>query len=163
MADRPVPVTVGRSRRAEPAGTLGRALGDAAAETLSHLIDVVDREDRLESGTGRFRRELSSDERSRRRTVEEAVLRSLRMASDPVNYHILETLTGSGQASTAELGRSLGLPRLAVEERISDLVSAGLAAKVFSAGQVAGTEAGAALVEMVRQAVTAGATGLESE
>ncbi len=41
-------------------------------------------------------------------------------------------------------------------ERVGDLVSAGLAAKMPEADQVAGTGAGRAVVDLVRQAVAAG-------
>ena len=160
MAERTTPVSITRAPRLEPPEQLASAIGDTAAGILSHLIDVVDREDRLESGSGRFRQDLAADDAGRRQAVEDAVLRALRMAADPINYRILDSLADSGQSTTTALGQQLGLPRLAIEERISDLVSAGLAAKVFSSGRVSGTDAGAALVALIRQAVGVGSTGL---
>lgn len=157
MAERHTQVSISR---AEPPGRLASTLGEAAASVLSHLVEVVDREDRLESGTGRFRQDLAADKESRNRAAEDAVLRVLRMAADPVNYRILDELARSAQVSTVDLSQRVGLPRLAIEERVSDLVSAGLAAKVFSSGRIAGTDAGAALAEFIRGAVAAGSAGL---
>ena len=148
---------------AEPSGKLASSLGQAAFALLSYLIGVIDREDRLESGTGLFKQELSDDPEARRRAVEDSILRTLRMAVDPVNFHILEILARSSQATTSLLSASIGLPRLAVEERVSDLVSAGLAAKVFASGQVAATDIGGALVGLIREAVAAGAAFFKEE
>jgi hypothetical protein len=148
---------------AEPASKLASSLGQAAFALLSYLIGVIDREDRLESGTGLFKQELSDDPEARRRAVEDSILRTLRMAVDPVNFQILEVLARSSPATTSLLSANIGLPRLAVEERISDLVSAGLAAKVFASGQVAATDIGGALVGLIREAVAAGAAFFEEE
>ena len=148
---------------AVPSGRLASSLGQAAFALLSYLIGVIDREDRLESGTGLFKQELSDDSEARRRAVEDSVLRTLRMAVDPVNFHMLEILARSSHATTSILSAHVGLPRLAVEERISDLVSAGLAAKVFASGQVAATEIGGELVGLIREAVAAGAAFFEEE
>ncbi|MDP3983755.1 MAG: winged helix-turn-helix domain-containing protein, partial [Acidimicrobiia bacterium] len=117
---------------------------------LSYLIEVVDREDRLESGSGRFKEDLGADHAALRRAVEESVLRALRMASDPLSFRVLDQLMDHSPMSTSDLAIAVGLPRLAVEERISDLVSAGLASKLSSRGQVAGTQAGEALVAVIR-------------
>jgi hypothetical protein len=46
-------------------------------------------------------------------------------------------------------------------ERIGDLVSAGLVAKIPEANQVGGTQAGAAIVELVARAISVGARELE--
>ena len=166
MAEQATPVSISRSPRlekalAEPSGQLAASLGQAAFALLSYLIQVVDREDRLESGTGLFKQELAGDPEARQRAVEDSVLRMLRMAADPVNFRVLESLARSSHVTTTALSVTIGLPRLAVEERISDLVSAGLAAKVFASGQVAGTDTGAALVGLVREAVAAGSTFFE--
>jgi hypothetical protein len=178
LAEKAIPVSISRSPRsdsalaeralaekalAEPSGKLASSLGQTAFALLSYLIGVIDREDRLESGTGLFKQELSDDPEARRRAVEDSVLRTLGMAVDPVNFHILEILAGSTHATTSFLSANIGLPRLAVEERISDLVSAGLAAKVFASGQVAATDIGGALVGLIREAVAAGAAFFEEE
>ncbi len=163
MANRTIPISITPSPPAEPPGNLAAALGGATAAMLSYLIDVVDREDRLESGSGRFRDDLAADHGARRRAVEESVLRSLRLAADPLTFPILAHLKDHGPVSVGDLAVTVGLPRLSVEERISDLVSAGLAAKLSARGQVAGTEAGDAVVALVREAVATGAAALRSD
>jgi hypothetical protein len=183
LVEKAIPVSISRSPRsqktlaeetlaeeawaekamAEPSAKLASSLGQAAFALLSYLIGVIDREDRLESGTGLFKQELSDDPEARRRAVEDSVLRTLRMAVDPDNFHMLEILARSSHATTSFLSTNIGLPRLAVEERISDLVSAGLAAKVFASGQVAATDIGGALVGLIREAVAAGAAFFEEE
>jgi hypothetical protein len=161
LAEQTTSVSITRTgSRSEP---IAASLGRAAARVLSYLIQVVDREDRLESGSGRFREELEADADGRWRAVEDAVLRALRLAAEPINYRILERLAKVGVIDVPDLVSLTGLPRLSIEERVSDLTSAGLAAKVTSAGQVGGTEAGTALVGLIRDAVAAGSSELGQE
>ncbi|HSL25966.1 MAG TPA: hypothetical protein VLA54_06745 [Acidimicrobiia bacterium] len=161
MAERRTSVSITRSGLTPPS-PVAVPLGAAAAGVLEYLIQVVDREDRLESGSGRFREDLAADHDSRKRAVEEAVLRLLRLAADPLNYRILEGLTGEAAFDASGLASLTGLPRLSIEERVADLVSAGLAAKV-AGGRVAVTGAGMALVGLIREAVAAGSTQLGRE
>jgi len=162
-----VPVTIGRaslsddSRVAEVADP-GAALGHGVAGMLRHLMAVLDREDRLEAGTGDWLTDFSADEPGRARAVRASVLRALRMAVDPVGFTILETLDGVAGRPTSELAKRAGIDQLSAAEMVSDLVSAGLAVKLPEAGQVAGTPAGSSIVELVRAATKAGMTDLEA-
>ena len=74
------------------------------------------------------------------------------MATDARYFGILEALSGPGHLRTAELAEQSGLGRLTLQERVSDLVSAGLATKVPEADQVSITPGGASVVELVREA-----------
>jgi len=130
----------------------GHALGLDVAGLLRYHASVLDREDRLESGTGEWRESYIGDRAERRRTARESVLRSLQMATDARYFGILEILSGPGHLGTADLCERSALGRLTLQERIADLVSAGLATKVPEADQVSITPGGAAVVELVREA-----------
>jgi hypothetical protein len=133
LADDAVPVSIGKRDEPGRADEIARILGLSAADVIRLHMSVIDREDRLESGTGEWLESFVSDE-------------SIRMGTP------LEDL----QAVT-------GLGRLPLAERIGDLVSAGLAVKIPEANQIAGTAAGAAIVEMVGGATAVGETDLIRE
>jgi DNA-binding transcriptional ArsR family regulator len=121
---------------------------------LRYLGQVLDREDRLESGTGSWKQGLTAA--ATQSAVRETVLRSLRLATEPANFMILEALSSEAAVPAGRLAEATGLERLTIEERVSDLVSAGMVTKVPEANQVAGTAAGAVLVRLVKEAVAAG-------
>ena len=78
----------------------------------------------------------------------ELVLRALRTAGDGYNDRLLRLLAG-GDASLAELAGAVGLARLAVWERVNDLVQSGLVARSLE-GDLAGlTAAGSTLLRLV--------------
>jgi len=162
-------ITIGHAAKPAAAGEIdapgesAASLGRAVAGILRHLVAVLDREDRLESGTGEWLAELRAGTDDQRLAVREGVLRALRLAADGTNYRILETLARAESVTRAVLADRLGLPELSVSERVGDLVSAGLAVKISEANQIAGTPAGLALVEWVRTAVAAGAKALGAD
>lgn len=170
MADDPTPLTIGgvppkaaeAGELTEP-GDLATPLGLGAAQTLNYLIAVLDREDRLESGTGEWLTEFRSDEAASREAVRSGILRALAMAADPTNFRILEVLSASSSVGTVSLTAAVGLGKLPLGHRVGDLVSAGLATKQPDTNQVAATAAGVAIVELVHQAVTEGAKALQGD
>jgi len=114
---------------------------------------MLDRLDRLESGTGEWL--LSQGEGALAEAAREMTLRAFRIAADPANFVILAFLSTRTAAPIAELEKASGLGRLALSERVNDLVQVGLAGRNIDTDQVQGTAAGAALVgliEGVRQA-----------
>jgi len=130
-----------------------QALGFGVAGVLKYHISVIDRENRLESGTGTWKDSFFSDRSDRERAVHESVLRAVAMAVSSEYYSILELLAGPGHMKTADLANALQISKLTLAERVSDLVSAGLASKVPEADQVSVAPGGAAIVEWVRRAV----------
>ncbi len=130
---------------------------------LRYLVAVIDREDRLEVGSGAWKASFVGDLEARRRSVTEAVLRALHMAADATNFAILQALAdGTGRPVDA-IAADVGLPRPAVDQRISDLVSAGLVSKVPEAAQVVATEAATVFVAVVAEAVRVGELALGDE
>ncbi len=146
----PTPIEIERVPDDDPTA---HAIGLDVAGVLRYQIAVLDREDRLESGTGTWKASFADDRTKRRRAVRESVLRTLQMAVNREYFCILEALLKSGQLRMPDLATELDLGRLTVHERVSDLVSAGLATKVPEADQVAITSSGVAIVELVRGAV----------
>jgi hypothetical protein len=100
-----------------------RAIGMDVAGVLRYQISVLDREDRLEAGT-----------------------------SNPECFSILEALHGPQNLTTVQLVEETGLGRLTLQERIGDLVSAGLASKVPEADQVVITSGGHSVTELIVRA-----------
>ncbi len=160
MSSGSTPVSIGKRAESPHSVQLDVVLGQAAADVLRLHRAVIDREDRLESGTGAWLQLLGADEAARAGAVTESVLRALRMASDATNFAILSLLHESVGTPIADLQTATGLGRLSLSERIGDLVSAGLASKIPEANQVAGTAAGAAIVGVVRSAGRVGGRDL---
>jgi predicted transcriptional regulator len=160
LADRSVPVTIGDRAEVRTTPDLVSMLGDTAAQVLRHHMSVIDREDRLESGSGEWRQTFVDDGEARTAAVEQAVLRALRTALDPVNFQILDRLRGNLGTPIDELAESVGLGRLPLAERLGDMVSAGLVSKIPEANQVAGSALAAALVDLVERAGAAGGSQL---
>lgn len=138
-----------------------RAIGLEVAGIIRYHMSVLDREDRLESGTGDWRSAFMGDSTDRSVTARGSVLRTLQMAFDARYFVILEALAGPGHLKTADLAERAGVGRLTLHERVSDLVSAGLASKVPEADQVSISSAGAAVVELVREATAVAARDVE--
>jgi DNA-binding transcriptional ArsR family regulator len=87
----------------------------------------------------------------------DVTLRALAAAADPVNRDILSAL-GDRAVSVAEIARRVGLPPLALGERITALAQAGLAARDLERDAVLSTEAGrglAALADALAEALAA--------
>jgi len=159
------PVSIGRRDPPGPEVTelasTAAAIGLGVSAMLRHLVAVLDREDRLESGSGEWLAGFRADAAASRAAVQQSVLRALHLASDPVNFEIMDAIADAGNPHRVhDLCEMTGLPELSLAERVSDLVSAGLATKVPGANQVTGTQATQMLVRLVRDAVDAGVRDL---
>ena len=122
-------------------------LSSALALRLRDVARMLDRLDRLESGTGEWL--AAQGEGALREAATDMTLRALRAAADPTNFAILTFLSAHTSAPTAELEKSTGLGRLALNERVNDLVQVGLAGRNIDTDHVQGTAAGAALVGLI--------------
>jgi hypothetical protein len=122
-------------------------LSSALAMRLRDLARMLDRLDRLESGTGEWL--AAQGEGVLREAATEMTLRALRAAADPANFAMLAFLAAHSTAPMAELEKAAGLGRLALTERVNDLVQVGLAGRNIDTDQVQGTAAGAALVGLI--------------
>jgi hypothetical protein len=101
---------------------------------------------------------LAADPDARRGLARDMVLRALAAAADPASFGILAMLAPGEPVPLAELGRRLGLPALAVAERLSALAQVGLAARDLERDAALATPAGrrvAALVEALGAALHA--------
>jgi hypothetical protein len=134
------------------AGALGRALGARLGEIAAALGRYADFAFSPDEGAAPAA--LPPGERPE--AARELVLRALRTASDPLNDRILRRLA-DGDAPLAELGELVALPRLAVWERVNDLVQTGLAARSLAGDEAGLTAAGRALLELVDEAAAAAA------
>lgn len=122
-------------------------LSSALALRLRDIARLLDRLDRLESGTGEWL--ASQGEGALREAATDMTLRALRAAADPTNFAILAFLSAHTSAPMAELETATGFGRLALAERVNDLVQVGLAGRNIDTDHVQGTAAGAALVGLI--------------
>lgn len=150
MADGSTPLQI---RSAPEEDSTARAIGRDVAGVLRYQIAVIDREDRLESGTGDWKESFRADVTSRDLAARESVLRTFQIAANPECYSILEALREPQNLTTSQLVEATGLGKLTLQERTADLVSAGLASKVPEADQVVCTAAGSAIVDLLDRAV----------
>ncbi|MCS6911089.1 MAG: hypothetical protein NZM11_11085, partial [Anaerolineales bacterium] len=127
---------------------------------LRDLARMADRLDRLESGTGHWL--ASQDEAALREAATDMALRALRAAADPTNFAILKFLAAHTSSPIAELERAIGLGRLALSERVNDLVQVGLAARNIDTDHVQITAGGTALVRLIGDIGTVTAKSLMS-
>jgi hypothetical protein len=80
------------------------------------------------------------------------VLRALAMVADPIDHRILCRLA-DGDTSLVELAALVELPRIAVWERVNDLVQVGLVGHALDADQAGLSPAGSGLVALVDEVV----------
>lgn len=125
---------------------VAEALAEALWARLRSLCLAAERVDRLPENPGGVS-ELGGPERDR--LAEEFVLRLFRVGTDPVNYALVRRLAHESSVSLPELARGVGLPPLAVAERVADLVQVNLAARSLVGDQVQATAATVALAELV--------------
>jgi|GEM_PF-1132247 len=79
------------------------------------------------------------------------VVRAFRIALEPTNFAILLQLREQLAVSLPDLMQATQLNRLSLNERINDLIQAGLAVKDVQTGQVQGTKAAEAIVDFIQQ------------
>jgi len=79
------------------------------------------------------------------------LLRALRVAGDPVNFTIISELDTFGPVELPDLMRRTGLERVAVSERVNDLVQTGLAVREMINDQIRGTNLSQGLVAWIEE------------
>jgi len=119
-------------------------LAEALWARLRTLAMAADRLDRLPENPGGVAAVTGAGAELLAR---EFVLRLFRVGVDPVNYALARRLVEASSLPLVELAREVGLPPLAVAERVADLVQVGLAARSLVGDQVQATAATGAFVE----------------
>ncbi|MBX0330916.1 hypothetical protein K2Z83_24980 [Oscillochloris sp. ZM17-4] len=129
-------------------------LAAGLAGRLRGLAAVIDRLDRLESGTGGWLATFAAGELDE--AAEDLALRALRTSSDVACFAVLSNLGGSESRSLDDLIAATGMGRLLLAERLNDLVQVGLAARMIDTDHAQITPAGAAMLQLV-EALAGGA------
>lgn len=119
------------------------------AGRLRSLVAVLDRLDRLESGTGTWLSTLEDDELPEAAT--ELTLRTLRTVADPNNFALLRALSTRDSCSIGQLMEITGFGRLALSEQLNDLVQVGLATRLIDTDHAQITAAGASMIRLVEE------------
>lgn len=130
------------------------------AGRLRSLVIMLDRLDRLESGSGAWRADFAVNELPEAAT--ELTLRTLRTVGDPTNCAILKTMTTTQTHTIDALIKTTGLGRLALSERLNDLVQIGLATRLIDTNQAQITAAGIDAVALVETLAASAAGQYES-
>ena len=119
-------------------------------DRVRSLLRAFDRQDRLETARA-FVGWLERQQRGGKLpdAAREMLLRALHVGSDPINYCILSTLDPLQATDVASLMAATDLSRVAVSERIGDLVAVGLASRELVDDQVRGTALALGLRAMV--------------
>jgi len=97
-----------------------------------------------------------ADGGDRTEAARDLILRALRIAADPTNAALLRRLR-DGDAPLTDLAELVRLPRLAVWERVNELVAVGLAGHTLETDSAGLTPAGAAVVVLCDEATRAAA------
>lgn len=117
------------------------------AGRLRSLAIVLDRLDRLESGSGVWLTDFKETELSE--AAQMMTLRAFKTVSDPANYTILRALASGESHKVGDLITMTGNGRLPLSEHLNDLVQVGLASRLIDTDHAQITAAGAAFVELI--------------
>lgn len=126
-------------------------IAEGLAGRLRSLVVVLDRLDRLESGSGEWLTGFAEGELPE--AAEAMTLRALQTASDPANYAILKALGAGESSKIGDLLAVTGYGRLSLTERLNDLVQVGLASRLIDTDHAQITAAGAAMSALIEQLV----------
>src|SRR6266496_2734513 len=132
---------------APPDGDLIAAVAAGLASRLRALVAALDRLDRLESGSGTWLAGFADSEL--RDAATELSLRALRTVADPASFALLHALASDDSLPLSHLIDTTGLGRLALSERLNDLVQVGLATRLIDTDHAQITGAGASLFRLI--------------
>ena len=140
------------------------AMALGLTERARNLLRALDRKDRLETSE-EFAGWLQTavGERDLEEIATELILRAMRVASDPANHRILELLGPLDGVRLVDLMERTGLSRVAVSERVNDLVQTGLASRELIGDQIRGTPLADGFVKLVESLSEAAGRGLAQE
>ena len=129
------------------------AIAGGLSDRARGLLRALDRQDRLETAQA-FVGWLGTERDAGRlaETTRELLLRALRVGSEPQNLRILEALDPLEAAEIPDLMAVTGLGRVAVSERVNDLVQTGLAVRELLGDQVRRTSLADGLLGLVAEA-----------
>ena len=130
---------------------LTEALATGLWRRLRDVILVAERIEDFAFGPGEEGRKalVAADADAMARDL---VLRAFRLASDGINWQILTaSAQGDAGATFEDLAVACSLPRLAIAERANELLQAGLCVRALDADRLLATQAGDAVIALVRE------------
>lgn len=128
-----------------------------------NLLRALDRQDRLESAAD-FAGWLGNQGAEELSTASKAMLlRALAAVSDPVNYRLVTRLDPLSASRLSELMKETGLERIAVSERLNDLVQVGLVSRELIDDQIRATALATGLIAWVEDLAQRGGERLCDE
>lgn len=133
--------------------TLTHPIVEGLWSRFKGLALALHRQDRLETAhefVG-WLESLTKDEAQIADIALSMTLRALHVATDPVNFRILQHLRKEDSISFATLMSETGLSRIPLHERISVLMQAGLAVQELESDDVRATQLTGGVVALIEQ------------
>ncbi len=126
-------------------------LAKGVFDRLKTLLLALDRQDRLETAQAfvGWLQSLPEDAHQVDEMALHMVLRAFRAASDPVNFRLLRRLREDTAVALPALMAEVGLGRVPVYDRVSELMQAGLVVQELESEDVRITPLGEGLVDLV--------------
>jgi len=116
---------------------------------LRSLVMVLDRLDRLESGSGQWSANFKQTELPE--AAMELTLRALRTGAETTNFAILKFLAAEESLTIGRLTELTSLGRLILSERLNDLIQVGMVTRLIDTDHAQITAAGGAFVSLVEE------------
>ena len=137
-------------------------IGARIADRMRDVATVLERRDSFVSVLAEMGEPegIDKSDTSGLDAAEEFVLRALRALSDPINHRLLTRL-GTGDTTLSDLGDHVGMARIAVWERVSDLVQCGLVGHSIDHDAIGLSAAGQELLAWVAALTSATASHVE--
>jgi DNA-binding HxlR family transcriptional regulator len=129
------------------------SLAAGIADRLRLLVIAIDRLDRLETGSGEWLNRFPAEELPA--AARELTLRTLRTATEPGHFALLQALAAAETQSLGQLMATLGWGRLTLTEYLNDLIQVGLVGRNIDTDHAQITSAGLALVRWLQALVVA--------
>lgn len=142
----------------------GEEIVEGVVARARQLLRALDREDRLETA-GAFVGWLGREREQGRLpdAAREVFLKALRAAGDPVSYRVLGLLDPLTPAAQHALMERTGLSRVALVERVHDLIQAGLATRELIGDEVRATPLAMGLLALVERTAKAAGERLQHD
>lgn len=120
---------------------------------LRNLIGALDRVDRLETARefDGWLAQFSQDENALDATIQEFLLRALRLVGDPLNFQILARLDADNGATMTELLAQTNLSRVDLTERVNAMARAGLTVQPLEQDKIEATQFASGMLKLLEQ------------
>lgn len=128
-------------------------IASGAWTRLRNLIGALDRLDRLETARefDGWLAQFSHDENALDATIQEFLLRALRLVGDPLNFQILARLDADNGTPMTGLLAHTNLSRVDLTERVNEMARAGLTVQPLEEDNIQATPFGIGILDWLER------------